>query len=181
MTDINLTRYGFTFRRAPIPRSDYKLPREREGRRRIAPARVVRARRGSPSHMLRRHSGLGLGLGAEGKGRLDDRRPVRLSDARAERRGRVGSSQGDAGDPHEAGGMGDVAFCAVVRSEGASAIAFRWGADRGRTGRAARRMRHGPSLRSRACSRPARCLTRLIRVALAEALHGLAKWSTAET
>ena len=81
---------------------------ENESSPTAAAAGLVRLRREPAARLLRRHLG-DLDLGAEGQGGAGARRPLRVSDLGAERRGRGDPSQGDAGDPDRAGRVGDLA------------------------------------------------------------------------
>ena len=105
---------------------------------------LVRPRREPSPRLLRRHLDQ-LDVGPEGQGRRDHERPLRVPHHGAERRGRRRPSQGDAGDPDDAGRSRDVDDRASGRgSEAAAATAGRLAPDRrpwrqGRSGHVAMR------------------------------------------
>jgi hypothetical protein len=108
---------------APMPGvfPDYMAPIVRTGatRRELATARwgmpssqprAARSgwrRRDPPPLLFRRNLGK-LDVGAEGQGRRDHERPLRVPHDGARRRSWRDPSEGDAGDPDYAGGSGDV-------------------------------------------------------------------------
>ena len=103
--------------RCVVPFNSLQRVQQGRGRRHL-----VRARREPPARLLRRHLDQ-LDVGPEGQGGRDHQRPLRVPDDRAERRGRRNSSEGDAGDPDDAGGSRDLDDGASGRGAEAAATA----------------------------------------------------------